>query len=731
MPPFRLRGLIGRLALVVAVVIAIAPPLGYTIDRYLDDAEALAFKAELNAGRIAKFIYGHASLWQYQTLYIDELIILPASEQVHQQVFDDKGRLVAEAGPEAGILNLHQHAPIEVAGQVKGELIASVSLVPLLTDIMLVTIGSLALALLSYLIIRLLPLRALDSALHLLSVQNARFEAALDNMVQGLCMLDTENNIAVANRRFNEMFGFATGTGVVGAPPQGLAQTVLQAHGTTQPDGSDPLPSASANSPQTGAYSCDLPDGRIITVARQMIAGGGWVATFEDITEKRKSEAMLDHMALHDALTNLPNRVLFRVHLDRELKLVGRGEKVAVLFLDLDHFKNVNDTLGHPVGDLLLQKVAERLTKSIRDSDVVARLGGDEFPIIQSHMEQPAHATALAQRLLDIIGAPYELDEHQIVVGVSLGIALAPTDGISADQVLKNADLALYRAKADGRATYRFFEPAMDAQMQARRHLELDLRRAMVSQELTLFFQPLISVATRRVLSFEALLRWRHPDRGLVQPDEFIPLAEEVGLIAPIGKWVLEQACQEAVKWPEEIRLAVNVSTIQFRVPGLVEATTEALRRSGLAPGRLDIEITESVLMDNSQANLVILGRLRDLGVHISMDDFGTGYSSLSYLQSFPFDKIKIDRCFVQDLGRKEASSAIIGAVVHLGRALGMTVVAEGIETEAQLAKIKAEGCTEGQGYLFSKPCPASSIGSLLVRLNQAATQRMHFESVT
>ena len=474
-----------------------------------------------------------------------------------------------------------------------------------------------------------------------------------------------------------------------------------------------------------GAFSCDLPDGRTITVAQQMIAGGGLVATFEDITEKRKAELMLDHMALHDALTNLPNRVLFRVHLERELKLIGRGEKVAVLFLDLDHFKNVNDFLGHPIGDALLQMVAERLTKSVRDSDVVARLGGDEFAIIQSHADQPTQATALAQRPLDIVGTPYALDDHQIVVGVSVGIALAPTGGMSADDILKNADLALYRAKADGRATYRFFEPAMDAQMQARRHLELDLRRALVNQELTLFFQPLISVATRRVLSFEALLRWRHPTRGLVQPGTFIPLAEEVGLIVPIGKWVLEQACQEAVKWPEEIRLAVNVSAIQFRVPGLVEATTQALRCSGLAPGRLDIEITESVLMDNSQANLVILGQLRDLGVRISMDDFGTGYSSLSYLQSFPFDKIKIDQCFVRDLGRKDASSAIIGAVVHLGRALGMTVVAEGIETEAQLEKITAEGCAEGQGYLFSKPCPASSIGSLMERLNQSATPRM------
>jgi diguanylate cyclase (GGDEF)-like protein len=596
---------------------------------------------------------------------------------------------------------------------------------------MLVTVASLALALLSYVIVRLLPLRALDSALHLLSVQNARFEAALDNMVQGLCMLDTENNIAVANRQFIEMFGFATGSGVVGAPPQGLVQTVLHAQDTAQPAAFASSPPASANSAQTGTYSCDLPDGRIVTVARQMIAGGGWVATFEDITEKRKAELMLDHMALHDALTNLPNRVLFRVHLERELKLVDRGEKVAVLFLDLDHFKNVNDTLGHPVGDALLRMVAERLAKSVRDSDVVARLGGDEFAIIQSQADQPAHATALAQRLLDIIGAPYELDEHQIVVGVSLGIALGPTDGISADEILKNADLALYRAKADGRATYRFFEPAMDAQMQARRQLELDLRRALVGQELILYFQPLISVATRKVLSFEALLRWQHPARGLVQPGEFIALAEEVGLIAPIGKWVLEQACLEAVKWPEEIRLAVNVSAIQFRIPGLVEATTEALCHSGLAPGRLDIEITESVLMDNSQANLVILRRLRDLGAHISMDDFGTGYSSLSYLQSFPFDKIKIDQCFVRDLGRKEASSAIIGAVVHLGRALGMTVVAEGIETEAQLAKIKAEGCAEGQGYLFSKPCPASSIGSLLVRLNQSAAQRMHPEPVT
>jgi len=410
------------------------------------------------------------------------------------------------------------------------------------------------------------------------------------------------------------------------------------------------------------------------------------------------------------------------MHLERELSLIDRGDRFALLFLDLDRFKAVNDTLGHQIGDALLQAVAGRLKECVREGDVIARLGGDEFAIIQSNVEQPISATSLARRLVDIIGEPYDLDEQQVVVGLSIGIALAPADGLTANDILKNADLALYRAKAEGRGTYRFFEPVMDAQMRERRHLELDLRHAIANRQLELFYQPLINMASERVCSFEALLRWHYPARGLVQPGDFIPLAEEFGLIIPIGEWVLNQACHEAVKWPREIRLAVNVSVAQFRSPHLVEATAQALQSSGLAPDRLDIEITESVLMQDSEVTLATLGRLQDMGVRISMDDFGTGYSSLSYLRSFPFHKIKIDQCFVRDLSTSGGSIAIVRAIVRLGHVLGMAATAEGVETEQQLAQLKAEGCTEGQGYLFSQPCPADKVPDIIASLNDTAT---------
>ncbi|HEY1931113.1 MAG TPA: EAL domain-containing protein [Acetobacteraceae bacterium] len=566
--------------------------------------------------------------------------------------------------------------------------------------------------------------RVLDSTLERLELQNIRFEAALDNMTQGLCMLDATHRIAVLNRRFATMFGIADRNALTNAPPRELLDATLKAGTLTDPTGEELFMFPQAVEVSTiASFTRELADGRMVTVNRQPVAGGGWVVTYEDVTERHRAEAQLDHMALHDSLTDLPNRALFRMHLERELALIGRGDRFALLFLDLDRFKTVNDTLGHQIGDALLRAVAGRLKECVREGDVIARLGGDEFAIIQSSVEQPISATALARRLVDIIGEPFDLDEHQVVVGLSIGIVLAPADGLTANDILKNADLALYRAKAEGRGTYRFFAPIMNAQMQERRHLELDLRHAVANRQLELFYQPLINMASGRVCSFEALLRWHHPSRGLVQPGDFIPLAEEVGLIIPIGEWVLDEACHEAVKWPREIRLAVNVSVAQFRSPHLVEATAQALRSSGLAPDRLDIEITESVLMQDTEVTLATLGRLRDLGARISMDDFGTGYSSLSYLRSFPFHKIKIDQCFVHDLSTSGGSIAIIRAIVRLGHALGMSVTAEGVETEQQLAQLRAEGCTEGQGYLFSRACSADRVPDMIASLNDTAAR--------
>jgi len=564
--------------------------------------------------------------------------------------------------------------------------------------------------------------KVLDDTLERLALQSIRFEAALDNMAQGLCMLDATHRITVLNRRFATMFGIADQSALTNAWPRELLEAILKVGTLTPPTGEELfMPPEAAAGSAIAPFTRELADGRVVTVDWQSVTGGGWVVTYEDVTEQRRAEARLDHMALHDSLTNLPNRALFRVHLERQLSLLQRGNRFAVLFLDLDRFKAVNDTLGHHIGDTLLQAVAGRLKECVRESDVVARLGGDEFAIIQSDVDQPKSATFLAHRLVEIIGAPFDLDEQQIVVGLSIGIALAPADGLAVNDILKNADLALYRAKAEGRGTYRFFEQTMDALMQERRHLELDLRHALANGELELFYQPLVDMASETVCCFEALLRWRHPSRGLVQPGDFIPLAEEVGLIIPIGEWVLDQACHEAMKWPPEIRLAVNVSVAQFRSPHLVEATAQAVRRSGLAPNRLDIEITESVLMQDTEVTLATLGRLRDLGVRISMDDFGTGYSSLSYLRSFPFSKIKIDQCFVRDLGTGGNSIAIIRAIVRLGHALGMSVTAEGIETAQQLVQLKTEGCNEGQGFLFNRACPADEVPDIITSLNEAA----------
>ena len=389
---------------------------------------------------------------------------------------------------------------------------------------------------------------------------------------------------------------------------------------------------------------------------------------------------------------------------------------MAVLCLDLDRFKPVNDTLGHPVGDALLRAVAARLLACVREGDTAARLGGDEFAVLQAGAGQPEAAGALARRLVEALSAPYEVLGHQVVVGASVGVALAPGDGRDPDELLKRADMALYRAKADGRGTFRSFEPGMDARLQARRLLELDLRKALAAGELELHYQPLVDLRTGAVSALEALLRWRHPARGLVPPGEFVPLAEEIGLIVPVGGWVLRRACADAAGWPGGVRVAVNLSAAQFRGRELVAAVVGALAAAGLAPARLELEITETVLLRDGEATLATLRELRALGVRIAMDDFGTGYSSLGYLRSFPFDKIKIDRCFVRDLGASADCEAIVRAVTGLGGSLGIATTAEGVETEEQLERLRAEGCDEAQGFHLGRPMPAADVRALLDR---------------
>jgi diguanylate cyclase (GGDEF)-like protein/PAS domain S-box-containing protein len=438
----------------------------------------------------------------------------------------------------------------------------------------------------------------------------------------------------------------------------------------------------------------------------------GYRGTSKDVTQRKEDEARIAFMAHHDLLTNLPNRALLRERIGEEFVRTTRGGSFAVLCLDLDDFKVVNDTLGHSAGDRLLQAVATRLVSCARAIDMVARQGGDEFTIVQTELERPEDADKFAQRIVTTVSEPYDLDGSQVVIGVSVGVAVAPGDGSQSDQLLKNADIALYRAKSEDRGSFSFFEAGMDARLQARRALEAELRTAIRTGQFELFYQPLFDLHSEEITCLEALLRWHHPVRGIIAPADFIPIAEETGLIVSIGEWVLRQACAEAMRWPGHIRVAVNLSVAQFRGRKLVQAVTGALAESGLPGQRLELEITETVLMQNTEATLGILHQLRALDARISMDDFGTGYSSLSYLRSFPFDKVKIDRSFVHDLSGKENSIAVVRAILGLGHSLGLATTAEGVETKAQLAILQEEGCTEVQGYFFCQPKSVADLPS-------------------
>jgi diguanylate cyclase (GGDEF)-like protein len=441
----------------------------------------------------------------------------------------------------------------------------------------------------------------------------------------------------------------------------------------------------------------------------------GYRGVGRDVTEEQAAKASIEHLAKYDSLTDLPNRVLFREDIDRALSRLRRhGERFAVLLLDLDHFKVINDTQGHPEGDLLLSKIADKLRRTVRDIDTVARLGGDEFAIILSAVERQQEAANLAERLTQELTEPIKLTATEAIVGVSIGIAVAESGETDVDTLLRHADLALYRSKNGGRGMFHFFEDEMDAAARRRHKLENDLRGGLARGELELHFQPLVDANTQDVVAFEALMRWNHATFGQLSPAEFIPLAEEVGLIQPLGAWALRRACEEAMKWPSHIRVAVNLSPVQFRSPSLFLHVRNALEDTGLAPGRLELEITESLLLDASQNVVSTLDALRNLGVRISLDDFGTGYSSLSYLRRFRFDKIKIDRTFVRDIETEPECQAIIDALIKLARDLDMSLVVEGVETESQLALLRARGCTEVQGYLIARPSPANQLGEFL-----------------
>ena len=555
-----------------------------------------------------------------------------------------------------------------------------------------------------------------------LKEQHRLFDAALNNMAQGLCMFDEDWRVIVCNRRYIDMFNMSAevirpGIRVLEVLEHSVALGNYRHTNAT----AEQLHEKYVELLNGGDLIVNrhLADGRMIRITHEPMPQGGWVALYEDVTERHRAEESIAHMARHDALTQLPNRLLLREKMAEGLARVeANAESMTVFYLDLDNFKGINDTLGHPIGDKLLGTIGDRIRAAVREGDTVARLGGDEFAILQ-RASSPAAASSLARRLVDIVSEPIEIDGQEINSGVSIGIALAPNDGNAADHLMKCADLALYRAKAEGRGTYRFFEPDMDACIQSRRALELDLRRALVGGEFTLVYQPQIHLASNELVAMEALLRWNSPERGSVSPAEFIPLAEEIGLIVPLGEWVLREACAEAARWPDPVKVAVNLSPVQFRNRGLVTTVTQALAAARLAPHRLELEITEAVLLQDDEAIVTMLHQLRALGVRIAMDDFGTGYSSLSYLRSFPFDKIKIDRSFINDIDRNRDSALIVRAISGLGQSLGIETTAEGIETTEQLEVVRGAGCTEMQGYLVSPPRPASEALGLIARFRR------------
>ncbi|TGT89719.1 MULTISPECIES: EAL domain-containing protein [unclassified Mesorhizobium] len=548
-----------------------------------------------------------------------------------------------------------------------------------------------------------------------LKEQHRRFDAALANMSQGLLMYDADGKMIVRNGRFLELYNVTAADFPLGTTHRDALERLLELGIYTKIDVDSEVAKTEACRRAGKMHSTyrHLADGRTILVVRQPMSGGGWVATFDDVTERRLAEERMTHLAHHDTLTGLPNRSMFRERLDHALEDVA-ATPLAIFSLDLDRFKAVNDTWGHPAGDWLLKSVAERLLRCLRnDADMIARFGGDEFVVIQSNSVGIADAEKLAKHIVEAIAKPFRDKSREMHVGVSLGIAVFPADGRDADTLLKNADTALYRAKSEGRNLYRFFEPGMDAAVQARRALEVDLETALPRQEFDLDFQPIMNIASGEIIGAEALMRWHSPARGKVVPDDFIPVAEETGLIVPLGEWALRKACATAASWPPGLRIAVNVSAVQLKSSGFARAVISALAFSGVPAGQLELEITETVLMDESKAVLKTLRQLRELGIRIALDDFGTGYSSLGYLRRFPVDKIKIDRSFIRDMGNRD-TAAIVRSIIGLGTELGIVVTAEGVETERQLDMLRDNGCVEAQGYLIGVPSKAADIQRLL-----------------
>ena len=546
-----------------------------------------------------------------------------------------------------------------------------------------------------------------------LSEKSQHLDTAINNMTQGLLLFDSSGRLVICNQRYIDLFGLSTDVVKPGAHLRDLIQH-RQERGSFI--GDVDAYCARFLDPDSSLVQdtvTSTPDGRTIRLIFKRSPDGGWATTMEDVTEGRRVQARIEHLAHYDALTNLPNRSLFQRHAEG-LLLETEGREFAILYIDIDEFKRINDTLGHLIGDEFLKSVAERLRQSVGPEDFIARLGGDEFAILQHGIDSAEDVHALVARIYQALRTPFDCHGHQFSSDASIGIAIAPRDGSDLFDLLKNADLAMYAAKAAGRRTYRFFDPAMEQQANHRRELEADLRAALAEGSFELHYQPQVDLRSDRVTGCEALLRWRHPVRGMVSPADFVPVAEETGLIEEIGQWVLRTACAEAANWPNHVRIAVNVSPIQFRSETLSLKVASVLSETGLDPRRLELEITEAVLIADDDAALATLNQLRALGVHIALDDFGTGYSSLQYLQRFPFDKIKIDRSFVKEVTRNSSSASIIRAVVSIAADRNMVTTAEGVETLQQRETVQNLGCTQMQGYLFSAARPAQEVRVLL-----------------